>query len=149
MFLSGLFPIRIKMSIDGTMMLLFALMIDLISILLACVLLDDFWILDTAAAVIIGAWVFFKSGSMPSRKGNNQGEKLVKRFLGTMFAEIIPYLGALPFYSYTVYITLKEELEEEEAIRREEELAEYMEEEEEYEEEDEEEEEYEEEDEEN
>lgn len=128
MFLSGIFPIRMKMSIDGIAILLLAILIDTISIILACFLLDDFWILDTLGAVIIGVWVFIKSGSMPSRKGNNQGEKLIKRFLGTTFAEIIPYLGALPIWSYTVYMTLRGELEEEEAMRMEEEEARYMEE---------------------
>ncbi len=119
---SLIFPLRFQFSLDEMMVLLLALLLDLISLILICVALDDFGLLDMAGWAVIGAWTFMKMGNMPSRpsrKNNNIGGKMLKRYTGVGLIELIPYIGVLPMWTLYVYITVKEKNEEVDASKRE------------------------------
>src|SRR3989344_1272346 len=66
--------------------------------------------------IIIGSWMFFKSGTMPEkpqRPGKPKvptkgGGKILKRFALTGVAELVPYLGVIPWWTISVYQTLTE-----------------------------------------
>ncbi|MDD3292665.1 MAG: hypothetical protein PHI45_03535 [Candidatus Pacebacteria bacterium] len=84
----------------------FALMLDAIGIILVCFGLDDVGITDTIGLVFLGSWLWFRKGIKVKidRKDFKRGFK----FLGATIGEYIPYLGALPFWTITVFFTLKE-----------------------------------------
>lgn len=119
MFPFDLLPLKTSFQLDELMMLFVAIVLDLGSILLLLFALDDFGILDACGWIIIGVWVFNKTGSMPSRKGKNMGSKITGRFIGVGIFEIIPYLGALPTWTLFVYSVAKDGADEVDAIKRE------------------------------
>ena len=104
------------LSPEGFVMMSVATTIDLISIIIVFVGLDDFGITDTIGIIIIGSWMFFKSGTMPEkpqRPGKPEvptkgGGKILKRFALTGVAELVPYLGVIPWWTISVYQTLTE-----------------------------------------
>jgi hypothetical protein len=108
---------KVKFSLDELFMLFVALLLDLISLVLICLCLDDFGIMDTCGWIIIGIWSFVKNGSMPSRKGKSQGSNIISRFMGTGIIELIPYIGAFPTWTLYVYSAAKGRCDEENAIR--------------------------------
>ncbi|MDD4409124.1 MAG: hypothetical protein PHW52_00545 [Candidatus Pacebacteria bacterium] len=120
MFPFDLLPLKLNFQLDELMMLMVALMLDVASLILLFLALDDFGLLDTCGIVIIGAWTFVKSGSMPSRKGGkNPGSKLMGRFMGVGAVELIPYVGVLPTWTLYVYSVAKDGSDEVDAIKRE------------------------------
>ena len=118
-------------------MLPFAVFIDLIGIILVFFLLDDFWITDIVAWTFIGGWSFFRSQITPDSGGettqipSSGGKKelagkikevrrtaeqtkkarrtarLAKWGKRIKWLEFIPYVGALPFWTISVYMTIK------------------------------------------
>jgi hypothetical protein len=120
MIIVELFPIKIKFNIETIFILGSAIAFDLIGIALICFGLDDLGILDTVGVLIFDSWAIHKSLSPPSgrrgrRRGKNKKVKnILKRMLGSSIAEAIPYLGALPFWSYNIYMILKDQIEDEE-----------------------------------
>lgn len=111
-----------KAGIDGQLMLIVAIAIDFIPFVLLFFGLDDFGIMDIVGLVFIGAWIFMKTGQITARKGENPVEKIIKRFVGTTFVEILPYIGALfPGWTYLIYRTVMDKAEQEEAVQQEEE----------------------------
>jgi len=127
MIILELFPIKIKFTIETIFILGLAIIFDLAGIVLICFGLDDFEILDTVGVLIFDTWAMHKSlGPISGKRKGVSGKKskarnIMKRMLGTTVAEAIPYLGALPFWSYNIYMILKEEIEEEEENQRQEE----------------------------
>lgn len=120
MIIVELFPIKIKFNLETIFMLGSAIMFDLIGIALICFGLDDFGILDAAGVLIFDSWAIHKSLSPPSgkrsgKRGKKKARNILKRMLGGSIAELIPYLGNLPFWSYNVYMILKDQIEDEEA----------------------------------
>ena len=102
---------------EGFVMMSVAIVIDLIGIIIVCFGLDDFGITDIIGIIFIGSWMFFRSGTMPERKTpakkSGGGEKTaarntLRRFGLTGLAELVPYLGALPWWTITVYKELTE-----------------------------------------
>jgi len=112
----------------------FAIIIDLIGIILVCFGLDDFWITDIIAWTFIGSWSFFRSQVVPAadvempsfgekrklaksakqmQKVSQTTKKAQKATKAAKWAkrlkwfEFIPYVGALPLWSVSVYMTIK------------------------------------------
>ncbi|KKP93811.1 MAG: hypothetical protein UR98_C0002G0050 [Parcubacteria group bacterium GW2011_GWA1_36_12] len=105
------------LSPEGLVMMSVAVVIDLIGLIIVCVGLDDFGITDIIGMIFIGSWMFFRSGAMPERKtpskkskgaGKTAERNVLKRFGLTGLAELIPYLGALPWWTIMVYKELTE-----------------------------------------
>jgi len=117
------------LSVEGMIFLPIAVILDLVGIFLICFGLDDFGITDIIGIVFIGGWVlarsFFRSSGAdieaPSRIGKAAAEKrqqqkeivqTVKKTVKTsktpikalcFIGELIPYIGALPFWIFLVY----------------------------------------------
>jgi len=129
MIIVELFPIKIKFNVETIFILGAAIVFDLIGIALICFGLDDLGILDTVGVLIFDSWAIHKSLSPPSgkrrRRGKNKKVKnILKRMIGSSIAEAIPYLGALPFWSYNIYMILKDQIEDEEAAAYEQQIEE-------------------------
>jgi len=102
-----------------------AIILDLVGIVLVIFALDDFFITDVIGFATIGAWSFFRSqikGKEPEVEISSIGEKrgTIKEVKQTKkagkaakwgkrlkFLELIPYVGALPFWTVSVYFELK------------------------------------------
>ena len=93
-------------------MLPFALIIDLISIALLFFGLDDFGVTDTVATFTLGLWLWLRKG-LDIKIGKKDSKKIL-RFFGSTIAEYIPCLGAIPFWTGMVLLTLKESNDQEE-----------------------------------
>jgi len=100
---------------EGIMMLLISGFLDLVGLVLLCFALDDFGVTDILGYASVGLWMLIRSimaGEItkPQKKTANV-EKLVKwtkRFkIFAPIAELIPYLGALPWWTIAVYMELK------------------------------------------
>jgi hypothetical protein len=68
--------------------LIWALLLDLIGVVLACFLLDDFFILDAIGLLTIGLWILLRSGQLnrPERKKPDEG-KTAQKGLSTTVKE--------------------------------------------------------------
>lgn len=146
--------VEIVFSPEGIVMLPFAVIIDLIGIILLIFALDDFWITDIIAFTFIGTWSYFRSQVAPPPKAQVQmpspsydyfkQKKRFKEKIGKFkhaegfaaqkaqsaaaagdakraqkfskaartarnlkFLELIPYVGSLPLWSISVYMTIK------------------------------------------
>jgi hypothetical protein len=99
----------LKISPDLIIILPFALILDLIPIILVCFGLDDVGTTDTIGLVFLGSWLWFRDG-INAVSAKKQFKKLTKR-LALMAGEYVPYLGVLPFWTILVVMTLKEDQE--------------------------------------
>ncbi|MBP6914215.1 hypothetical protein KBB74_01845 [Candidatus Parcubacteria bacterium] len=104
----------IRIDPETILMLPFALIIDLISIVLLFFGLDDFGVTDTVAMFTLGLWLKFRKGL--DIKISKKDSKKILRFFGSTIAEYIPYLGAIPFWTGMVLLTLKESNDQEEPV---------------------------------
>ena len=109
----------IRIDPETILMLPFALIIDLISIVLLFFGLDDLGITDTVAMFTLGLWLKFRKG-LDIKIGKKDSKKIL-RFFGSTSAEYIPCLGAIPFWTVMVLLTLKESNDQEEPAPEEEE----------------------------
>lgn len=104
--------------------------LDAVGIILIIFGLDDFWITDIIGLVFIGSWLFFHAQtrgettpeiktppselkeeikeSIGQRKAPKTGWIKRLRWLGPLL-EFIPYVGAVPWWTITVYSQLKNE----------------------------------------
>jgi hypothetical protein len=108
---------NIKFTPESFFMLPFAIGLDLIGIILICFALDDFGIVDMMGIIFINAWLLLrgkkgfeakgKKGAINSIKGAFTGK--TSKFFVPSFAELIPYVGALPFWTISVILNLSEE----------------------------------------
>lgn len=97
---------------EAVIMLPLAIFIDLIGISLLILALDDFFVTDIIGFIIFSSWIFFRSGTKTQKK---QQQKLTKKpssgpgrkIFGTLIKEAIPYLGAFPWWTITVWKELK------------------------------------------
>ncbi len=100
------------LSPEAVIMLPLAIFFDLIGIIIVCFGLDDFGITDIFAIVIFGPWMFLKSGNAPDmqklKKGKKPPQGPGKKLFNTAIKEIIPYLGAFPWWTITVIGVLRE-----------------------------------------
>ena len=92
---------------EGILMLCVAVILDLVGLILFCLCwlgIDDYGILDVIGLVIIGGWMFIRSGS----KKGAIGKKLAKRLGLAFFGELIPFFGGIaPCWTLAVYFELK------------------------------------------
>ena len=112
------------LSPEAFIVLPFAILIDLIGIILIFFGLDDFWITDIIAFSFFGGWGYFRSiarrkekTEMPSVgekrkavkeiKQTKKAGKVAKWGKRLKFLELIPYVGVLPFWTVSVYLELK------------------------------------------
>lgn len=123
---------------EGVIMMPIAAFLDLIGIGLILFALDDFFITDIIGTIVIGGWLYFRTGmapSMPERveqKAKETAGKVEKGAASTAakaadaekaiqkvgkssrwlkpllcgLGEFVPYLGALPLWTYAVYSEL-------------------------------------------
>ncbi len=155
--------LEIALSPEFLMIMPFAVVIDIIGIILVIFGLDDFWTTDIIAWIFIGGWSFFRSQVVPAptdvqmpsyseqqgksrekikklehasqvatgkadeaakaanlAKGSGDMEKAAletkraqkfskaaKTAKNLKWLEFIPYVGALPLWSVSVYMTIK------------------------------------------
>ena len=115
-----------------------ALILDAIGIILVCFLLDDFFITDIIGMATIGVWSWFRGqakdiqvttetpeigGRRAQTRKFKQAQKEAKAIKASRaaktakaakwarwlrFIKFIPYLGALPLWTVSVYLSLKE-----------------------------------------
>ena len=127
---------EIAFSPEGIIILPVAIIIDLVGIVLVCFGLDDFGITDIIAWIFLGTWGLFRSQMMPASgsgqvqmpqgskkdfkkqfqeakriseqtKKAQKGVKAAKWAKRIRWLEFIPYVGALPLWSVSVYMTIK------------------------------------------
>jgi len=102
------------LSVEGAIMLPLAILFDLISLILLIFALDDFGITDIFGILLIGGWMFSRGQTvaMPEKTKQKVEKGLKKlfrgkgRFLTPVIGEVIPYVGALPFWTLAVYYEL-------------------------------------------
>lgn len=104
----------IKFTPESFIMIPLALGLDLAGIILVCFGLDDFGMTDMIGIVTIDLWLIIRN----KKQKNQQGGKgvinnLRKLFTGDLtkiaaptFGELIPYVGALPFWTLSVLFNL-------------------------------------------
>ena len=104
------------MSPEGFMLMLIAGTIDSIGIVLIFLGLDDFWITDFAAYSTIGLWILIRTGGFKkptttAGEATEKAAKIAKRLkwfrLAAFIGELIPYVGALPLWTFLVYSELQ------------------------------------------
>lgn len=113
------------LSPEALVMFPLAIFLDLIGIILLIFALDDFFVTDIIGFAIIGAWSFFRSqikGKEPEIQMSNIKErreitkearqtkkagKTAKWGKRAKWLEFIPYVGAFPFWTVSVYSELK------------------------------------------
>lgn len=107
------------------LILFLAFLIDLAGVVIILFGADDLGMLDTVGICSIGLWQIFKTGKItaPSVKKGSFLRKMFtgkwSRFFVTWGGELIPYVGALPFWTLAVYFQLvsqDEKREEEEQV---------------------------------
>jgi hypothetical protein len=104
---------QLNLSPETLFMLPLAVVIDLVGIILICFGLDDVGITDAIGAIFIGGWLLIRRGKLEVKVSKKDTKTLV-RFGKTFIGELIPYLGALPFWTITVVGILGEPKEEQE-----------------------------------
>lgn len=111
-----MYMFKIPFTAEAFFMLPLAIGLDLAGLILLCFGLDDFGLTDIIGIIFINGWLL-----MRGRKGANPGDKkgLINKFVKLLkedptryvvpsIAELIPYLGALPFWTIVVLINLRE-----------------------------------------
>ena len=104
------------MSAEGIIMMSVAGLLDLTGWILIIFLLDDFFILDIIGTLIIGTWLFFRTGKGgTTSRLKTQAQKGLKKlftgkwgkFLMPIVNEVIPYWGdIMPSWTITVFFNL-------------------------------------------
>jgi hypothetical protein len=104
----------LKFTPEAFCMLPLAIGLDALGIILICFGLDDFGMTDMIGIATINMWLIIRNKKPISghgRKGAIEGFR--KLFTGNMskiavptFGELIPYLGALPFWTLSVLFNL-------------------------------------------
>ncbi|MBI4123098.1 MAG: hypothetical protein HY458_01900 [Parcubacteria group bacterium] len=103
------------LSPEGFIMMSIAGIIDIIGIGLVLFGLDDFFITDFIAYCTIGLWMLFR-GSRPQMETRGaQAEARTAKMAGrskwlrpvAFIGEVIPYVGALPLWTFMVYSELQ------------------------------------------
>lgn len=107
---------NIKFSPETFFMLPFALMLDLIGIILIFFGLDDFGITDVIGIAFINTWLLLRGKQVSPRQGGGTMDKIkniftgkTSKFFSGSILELIPYVGALPFWTLLVLANLEEE----------------------------------------
>jgi len=114
--------LSIKFSPETVIMLPFAICLDMVGIVLFCCGIDDFGMTDILGITIVDGWLFFRgnqrAGKTKGRRETMSGisDSLKKlftdknfKFITPTFLELIPYVGALPFWTISVIFNLNEE----------------------------------------
>jgi hypothetical protein len=111
---------NLKFTPEAFFMLPFAIMLDLSGIILLCFGLDDFGITDALGIGFINGWLLLR-GKKTNNNAGSQGKKgamssfkkaftgKTSKFIIPSFAELIPYLGSLPFWTISVFLNLTED----------------------------------------
>lgn len=109
---------------EGVAMISIAGILDLVGVI--CLVLDIFfgvgeilsWLSDGIGIIFIGGWMFFRSGKVVGAPKRTKGGLFSLDFLKTIFrgkykkfltpiiGEVLPFVGALPFWSLAVYFEL-------------------------------------------
>ncbi len=101
---------------EGFIMMSIAGAIDITGITLLCFGLDDFGITDLIAYSTIGPWMLmrgsgFKKPTAGVGEAAQKAAKLAKRLKwlrpAAFIGELLPYLGALPMWSFMTYSELQ------------------------------------------
>ena len=90
-------------TVEGFMMLTAAGLVDLLGLIDAIPIIGTVlsYLVDIVGILLIGGWVmFFQQGGKPAVAGGRGGGKMAKWFVrgGCVVGELIPVVGALPFW---------------------------------------------------
>jgi hypothetical protein len=108
-------PTLLKLMTPEIVILIWAVILDIIPIILVCFGLDDFWTIDILGMLTISLWSFLRSQSMvvPQRVSAKAKKGLGKifrgkwsKFLTPIIGEVVPYLGIGPWWTLSVYYQL-------------------------------------------
>jgi hypothetical protein len=102
---------------EGVAMMFVAGILDIIGVI--CLILDIFfgigeipsWISDGIGIIFISGWMFLRSGRVEAPERAQRGLRKLfrgkwKRFLTPIIGEVTPFVGALPFWTLSVYFEL-------------------------------------------
>lgn len=97
------------LSPEGIIMLMAAGLLDLMGLIILLFGLDDLGILDIIGLIIIGGWIFFRSGVVTgTARSKKVWGKILKRAGLSFLIELFPYIGSLaPCWIAAVYFELK------------------------------------------
>jgi len=109
--------LNIKFNPESFFMLFIAGSLDIVGVLLVLAGLDDFGMTDMIGIAFINGWLIMKGGKVINQQGRRgQMNSIKKLFTGKTtrliiptIAELIPYLGCLPFWTITVLFNLSED----------------------------------------
>ena len=108
--------LNIRFSPESLCMLSLAIMVDLGGIVLLCIGLDDFGLLDIVGIFFINGWLLMRGDKSMShgKRGYIKQFKSIftnkyLKFALPTFIEIIPYLGWLPMWTISVLCNLDQE----------------------------------------
>lgn len=109
--------LNVKFTPEAFFMIPLALGLDLVGVVLICFGLDDFGITDMVGIGFINGWLILRGKKTihdQSKKGTIGQIKNIftgktSKFIVPMFGELIPYLGALPFWTLSVLFNLSDE----------------------------------------
>lgn len=105
----------LKFTPETIILLPIALCLDVVGVLIFICGIDDFLLLDLMGMASIGSWLLLKSGDTSTIRTGKKGwqkniTKLLtnksSRFFITVGGELVPYLGAVPFWTITTYFNL-------------------------------------------
>jgi len=104
----------LKFTPETFFMLPFAILLDIVGVIIFCFYLDDFGITDMIGIAIINSWLILrnkKPRNESGKKGAIQDLRKIftgkqSKFITPVLGEIIPYLGVLPFWTLSVYFNL-------------------------------------------
>lgn len=108
--------LNIKFTPEAFFMVPLALMLDLTGVILLCFGWDDFGATDAVGILFINTWLLLRGKKTLSRQGKNGATNKIKKiftgkttkFVVPTLGELIPYLGALPFWTISVLLNLEE-----------------------------------------
>jgi len=103
----------IKFTPESFIMIPLAVGLDLVGIILVCFGLDDFGMTDMIGIATIDLWLIIRNKKQKKQGGKGVINNLRKLFTGDLtkiatptLGEIIPYVGALPFWTLSVLFNL-------------------------------------------
>jgi len=110
---------NIKLSPEALIILPFAIVCDVLGIIILACGLDDFGLIDFVPMVIIFTWLMMRGKQIPDRQGGifskikNLFTNKYLKFLTPLLGELTPVLGGLGFFwTLTVLFNITEEEEE-------------------------------------
>lgn len=110
-------PGLVKLISPEIVILVWAVIIDLVNIIIVFFGLDDFGAVDIFGIVTISLWSFLRTQTVVAPpRAQTQAKNFLRKiftgkwskFLTPIIGEVVPYLGVGPFWTLSVYYQLTE-----------------------------------------